>query len=651
MQIQTILDHIDSGYMALPEFQRGYVWSREQVRGLFQSLYRRHPVGSLLVWATEAAGADHRGDGELAPGVVKLLLDGQQRITSLYGVIRGKPPKFFDGNAKAFTGLRFHLETETFGFYQPVKMRDDPLWIDVTKLMKEGIAGFGEYMKKIAQMPDKQEETGRYFDSLSRLFAIREIEMHIDEVTGTDKTVDVVVEIFNRVNSGGTKLSKGDLALAKVCADWPQAREIMKGKLQTWKDAGYDFKMEWLLRSVNTVLTGKAQFLHLHDQSAEAVKQALERTVGHIDAVLEMISSRLGLDHNRVFFGRYAVPVMVRFLDKFFDSSDLVARDRLLFWYLQSGMWGRFSGSTESVIDRDIAVLEKSDGNLLELIEQLRLSHGGLRVEPGHFHASGLGGRFYPLIYMMTRMGEALDWGTGKQLKIGTQGRTSALDVHQIFPKSQLYEHEFASAQVNAIANFCFLTRETNFTINDRLPEDYFSEVEARHPGALKSQWIPDDRGLWKIDAYLDFLEARKALLAEEANRILGSLMHDREDVLEGAPSRQQDSRVPGGISTKAEEEDLEALNAWMVERGFAPGEIQWDYSDPSTGNQKAVFDLVWPEGVQEGLSGPVAVLLNETADVLTLASEAGLRPFTSVDAFKRYVENELLGGHEIAAE
>src|SRR5262245_31966517 len=130
MKISTILDHIDSGHMALPEFQRGYVWNRDQVRGLFDSLYRRHPVGGLLVWATEPKTATHRGDGPLAAGVVKLLLDGQQRMTSLYGVVRGKPPKFFDGNAQPFTGLRFHLETEAFGFYQPLKMQDDPLWID-----------------------------------------------------------------------------------------------------------------------------------------------------------------------------------------------------------------------------------------------------------------------------------------------------------------------------------------------------------------------------------------------------------------------------------------------------------------------------------------------------------------------------------------
>src|SRR4030095_5551592 len=103
MQIATILDQIDLGSMALPEFQRGYVWNRDQVRGLMSSLYQRHPIGSLLVWVTKTETAHVRGDRSLAPVMVKLILDGQQRMTSLYGIIRGRPPAFFDGNPRAFT--------------------------------------------------------------------------------------------------------------------------------------------------------------------------------------------------------------------------------------------------------------------------------------------------------------------------------------------------------------------------------------------------------------------------------------------------------------------------------------------------------------------------------------------------------------------
>lgn len=162
---------------------------------------------------------------------MKLLLDGQQRITSLYGVARGRPPKFFDGNTQAFTGLRFHLENEAFAFYQPVTMKDDPLWIDVTELLSKGQAGHEAMIEQLAQHPSLGMKAVKYSGRLARLLGIAEIALHNEEVTGADKTIDVVVDIFNRVNSGGTKLSKGDLALAKICADWPEARHVMKAKL------------------------------------------------------------------------------------------------------------------------------------------------------------------------------------------------------------------------------------------------------------------------------------------------------------------------------------------------------------------------------------------------------------------------------------
>ena len=313
MQISLILAQIDNGTFALPEFQRGYVWNREQVRGLFDSLYRRHPVGGLLVWSTQSKSAAARGDGQLAPGIVKLLLDGQQRMTSIYGVLRGRPPAFFDGNAQAFSNLMFHIEREEFAFYQPIKMGGDPLWIDVSDLMRKGVNGLGDFIAALDLPPDK---LGLCVGRLGHLLGIGAINLHIEDVMGEDKSLDVVVDIFNRVNSGGTKLSKGDLALAKICAEWPQARETMKQLLSEWAGKGYNFDLDWLLRSVNTVLTGEARFSFLHDKSAKDIQDALNRAQKGIDAILNMIDGCLGLDHDRVLFGRFAVPVMVRYLDQ-----------------------------------------------------------------------------------------------------------------------------------------------------------------------------------------------------------------------------------------------------------------------------------------------------------------------------------------------
>ena len=646
MKISTILDHIDSGHMALPEFQRGYVWNRDQVRGLFDSLYRRHPVGGLLVWATESKTADHRGDGPLAAGVVKLLLDGQQRMTSLYGVVRGRAPKFFDGNAQAFTGLRFHLETETFAFYQPLKMQGDPLWVDVTELMQKGTAGLGEFVTRLTSVPELSPKVGDYVGRLSRLLGIVEVDLHNEEVTGPDKTLDVVVDIFNRVNSGGTKLSKGDLALAKICADWPNARDTMKAKLREWNKAGFQFNLDWLLRSVNTVLTGEAKFQFLHEKSAEEIQNGLKRAAKHVDTSLNMIGGRLGLDHDQVFFGRFGVPVIVRYLDQRSSPMDMKERDKLLFWFVQAAMWGRFSGSTESFIDQDLAALEGEDGGLDKLLEQLRLWHGGLRAEPGHFTGWSLGARFYPVLYLLTRMGESRDWATGLPLKANLLGKMSRLEVHHIFPKAQLYKRKFKRPEVNALGNFCFLTKDTNLDISDRLPEDYFPKVEQAHPGALASQWIPTDPALWKIENFREFLDARKALLAAELNRRMEELLHGDTRWLAGPTAAvSATSTVTGGITSEEEEEQLEAINDWMEEMGLSRGMLAYDFADAATGEQRAVFDLAWPSGIQEELSQPVAVLLNESADTIGIASQAGYRCFTSSEEFRRYVSNDILVG------
>lgn len=643
MKISTILDYIDSGHMALPEFQRGYVWNRDQVKGLFDSLYRRHPVGSLLVWATESQTAEHRGDAILAAGTVKLLLDGQQRITTLYGVVRGCAPKFFDGNQQAFTGLFFHLETENFSFYMPLKMQDDPLWVDVTGLMKMGSAGLGNYVKSLTEKPEYTAKVGEYIGRLSQIVSILDIDLHIEEVTGKEKTIDVVVDIFNRVNSGGTKLSKGDLALAKICAEWPDARDTMKSKLKEWSKSGYSFNLDWLLRSINTILTGEAKFQFLHNKTIGEIQDALKRATNHIDKSLNYIDGRLGIDHDRVLFGRFAIPIMVRFLDKCNGHLDEKNRDKLLFWFVQVGMWGRYSGSVESFLDKDLEALERGNGSLDILLEQLRLWHGGLKVESEHFTGWSLGARFYPVLYMLTRMGEAKDWGTGLPLKSSLLGKMSRLEVHHIFPKAQLYKHKYNRAEVNAVANFCFLTKDTNINISDTLPEIYFEKVERNHPGALASQWIPMDKTLWKIENFRDFLEERKQLLAEEANKRLLELLHGETQWLEGRAKERIPKIVVGSISSEQEENELECLMKWMEERSLFSGIFTYELSNEQNGEQLAVLDLAWPNGIQEGLSEPTAILLNEPPETISLANKNGFRCFTSVLEFKNYVSTEIL--------
>lgn len=360
MKISTILSQIDLGSIALPQFQRGYVWNREQVRSLMYSLYRKYPVGSLLVWVTRAENAKVRGDSEVAPGTVKLLLDGQQRMTTLYGIIMGKPPRFFDGNEKAFTDLYFNLEDEVFEFYAKQKMENKPEWINVTKLMQ---IGAGQAISELLGSQSVTERLKLIVKCINAIDQIKELDLHIEEVSGEDKTVDAVVDIFNRVNTGGTKLSSGDLALAKVCAMWPDARKSMKILLDKWRRAGFSFQLEWLLRCINADLTGKAQFSFLEKKvdSPVVFQEGLKQAEKTIDMLLNLIAARLGLDHDRVLGSRYSMPLMTRYLvQRNYDLGDHRERDKLLYWYIHSFLWGRYAGSTESKLTGILLLLNQT---------------------------------------------------------------------------------------------------------------------------------------------------------------------------------------------------------------------------------------------------------------------------------------------------
>ncbi|RFU39433.1 DUF262 domain-containing protein [Actinomadura logoneensis] len=636
-KLATLLDQIDSGTLLLPEFQRGYVWNRDQVRGLMTSLYRGYPVGSLLIWETEPSvgGAAVRGETVVSSGAKLLLLDGQQRITSLYGVMRGRPPAFFEGDANAFLNLRFNVAEERFEFYAASRMKDDPRWVDVTRLFTDGLTPLISALSTNART---QPHLAEYLSRLTKLHGLLEREFHEEKITGVDKSIDVVVDIFNKVNSGGTKLSKGDLALAKICAEWPPARATMRGHLASWQKAGYErFTLDWLLRNVTAVAKGRAQFTALEKIQAPEFESALQSSADYIGRFLEALAGRLGLDHNRVLLGHYAFPVVSRFLHLnggMFD--DAKQRDRMLFWFVQSGLWGRFAGSVETVLTQDYETLERARragedgiGALIDSVERWR--GGNLTISPHDFDGWSIGSRFYPLLYLLTRVCGARDFGSGLPLHSEMLGKLTSLQMHHVFPKAVLYEAGYQRSQVNAVANFCFLTQETNLKIGMRSPEDYFPQVEAAQPGALASQWIPTDPQLWRIDRYPDFLEARRELLAQAANSFLTELRNGTS-----TSSAPELGRIQ--VSVSDEQPDVRAVQITSMldeleEFGFVAPRLDAEIADPDTGVLLGVAEAFWPDGLQPGQGDPVVLELDpEDTDVARIR-ELGYEVFTSVDS------------------
>ena len=632
-QLDSLLSQIDSGSMLLPEFQRGYVWNRDQVRGLLRSLYLGYPVGGLLVWETETSAEEVRGT-DIVAGNRTLLLDGQQRLTTLYGVVRGKPPKFFEGDQNSFLGLRFNVEDETFEFYSPAKMKGDPTWIDVTKLFQE--EGLKPFIDQFSD-PKYKERFPEYLKRLSDLSNIVKREFHLEKIVGRDKTTDVVVDIFNRVNSGGTKLSKGDLALAKISAKAPDLRNQMRSELAVWEKNGFDFNLDWYLRNINAVATGKALFSYLDEVPITDFKKSLDSSTKYLNLLLNLISSRLGLDHARVLMGRFALPVLALYLNenggKFPTKKDA---DKALYWYIHVGLWGRFAGSTESMLAQDYETLKKS--GLDGLIQELERARGGhLTISANDFKVNTMGSRFYPLLYLLTRVGAAQDLLTGVTLQKQLLGYLSSLQVHHIFPKKVLRDAGFKRGEINAVANFCFLTQESNLIISKREPKDYFKQV-IKEAGieALESQWIPLDKKLWEIQNYREFLEARRDLLADASNTFLDSLLSGK-----AAELTLPRLSAPQDDDADARKAEIDNLIEELAEYGVVEPLTEVEIFHPETQELLTIAEAYWPDGLQPGMGEPVLLELDEKDVDKEKLDDLEIRVFYTIKKLKKFVMDQ----------
>jgi len=381
------------------------------------------------------------------------------------------------------------------------------------------------------------------------------------------------------------------------------------------------------------------------DVTADEFGDGLRKAEKSIDFFLNLVASRLGLDHDRVLASRAAFPLLSRYFwqrgGRLVDSAE---RDRLLYWYIQTMLWGRYAGSTETVLNQDLEQIENLDGAFTRLIAQFRQSRSDLRVVPEDFAGWSKGARFYPMLYMLTRVRRALDWETGVELSALTLGKFTDLHVHHIFPKARLYAAGYSRTEVNALANFTFLTAETNIRVSDRLPKEYLAEFAAKDESLISSHWIPLDPSLWQIERYRDFLAARRELIAEEANRFLDSLV--KGAVPEGPEMTSILEReivsIPGGVTDGDEEALLGEVNAWVEEQGLPRGELSFELT-AEDGALLGVLDLAWPSGLQEGLSDPATLLIDEEPKLEEIVNQAGYRFFTDVSLFKEYVEREIL--------
>ena len=238
-KISEVLHSIDNGEYTIPEFQRGYVWNSKQVKSFFKSLYLGYPSGSFLIWKTKDPSKIRGTVQESNSAFHQLILDGQQRLTTIYTIFRGATPDWYEG-VSLRTDLYFNLETEEFEYYMQKKMSSNLEWVNVSDFLRKG--GISAFITEIQALDDEKRD---YFQgkltTLIKLGAIQDYSYYIKEITITE--IDRVVEIFNLVNKTGTTLNESDLALAIITSNWPEAKDRFREASDEYVKYNYDFKI------------------------------------------------------------------------------------------------------------------------------------------------------------------------------------------------------------------------------------------------------------------------------------------------------------------------------------------------------------------------------------------------------------------------
>ena len=527
--IENLLGEISHGEILLPEFQRGYIWSRDQVRGLMQSLYQKYPTGHLLTWRTYKP-SPVRGAHSTVNGHSTLLLDGQQRLTTLYVLFRGEAPLFYEGESLYFD-LHFNMQTEEFRFYQKSRMENNPAWIGVHEFLSDGLTNILEKIETFDN--DRREMIQQNLARLSRLEAVRGYTYTVDQVSGDEFSVDQVVEIFNRVNSRGTPLTKADLALAHVCSIWPEARDELRAFSAKMGDDGFGVNLGFLVRCVAGVATGsvvlEGTFMRTPATELQSAWHKVQPAFEHLVGVLRhqaFIGNLSDLPTDNVL-----VPVTV-FLarhDGVFPSEAI--KNSFIRWLYLAGLWGRYSGSTETKLQQDVVLVTGNDLDPTHELESTILrERGRVTLEEGDLDRAGISSAAALLSHVVARSRGALDWFTGTRIYDSATGKSHGAERHYIFPRAILNNAGMTdSKRINEVANRAILCQKPTNSQRKASPADYLSEIDRDVPGALEAQSVPVDSNLWDPERFLEFLTVRRRLLAKAMNEFVEGWLPDIE--------------------------------------------------------------------------------------------------------------------------
>ena len=534
MSIKALLGLIEANDIAIPEIQRPFVWKRAQVRDLMDSLYKGYPTGYIILWKNPDVKLK---DGRMSAGK-KIVIDGQQRITAMMTAIAGRTvldSDFEETQIKIafnpFAALDYELngneEAEIFAVATPAHSKSKNWIPDISKIFETNFSSWTFIPQYIQNNPEIAGEDLQRI--LNRLRGIESTQIGVIDLS-EKLELDVVTDIFIRINSKGTALSQGDFVMSKMAADEKYGGMILRKLIdyfahlavkpqyyshianhdQEFASTEHLKQIAWLRNDTETVYDPgcddviRVAFMHVFKRARlaelvqllsgrdfetreykediaahtfEGMYKGVENFVNEYNFKQFMqtirgagfISPKM-ITSNMALDFAYALFLMLQ-------ESDVPVADRKRIvqkWYVLSILTQRYSASPESAFAKDLKVIsEVGIPQALKNIEDATLSDNfwNVALVQNLSYASSLNPTYLTYLAAQVRKVESsLLSNTPVSELINFGG-----DVHHIFPKKYLMEHGFDRTQYNQTANYAYLDTPVNISIGKKAPKDYFS--------------------------------------------------------------------------------------------------------------------------------------------------------------------------------
>jgi hypothetical protein len=532
MKISTILDKIDENQLFVPAFQREYVWKRDDAKQLLDSLIKQYPTGTMLTWETNAPPelkGPYKYDAK--QGAVRILLDGQQRVTTLYMLIRGKIPPYY--TAAEITndtrGLHVNVETRELEYYSQRKMENDTRWQNITAIFQKTVRAKDIYR----DLEQKGETVDRAREDLidDNMQAIQNIlDRDFPEQTIPIKaSIREAIDIFYKVNASGVALTDAELALAQISGYWPQARDIFKKRLATLAEVGFVFKLDFIVYVLLGCLYHMGSDMRkLHgSENNQKLKDAWDRLDKQVlDYVISLLRSTAYVDHTEEINSIYAlVPIIVYCFDKNGQHLSDVEIRKMVKWFYYSQVRTRYVSQLPQKLDRDLRIVSESQNPFDELLSAIA-EERRLPIAAEEFEGRAISHPLFGLMRWYFKKRGAVCFSTGLAIR-QTMGKKYQMENDHIFPYSKLEKIGYGKgnrvkyALAQELTNRAILTQSANRTKSNADPDGYLKSVQNKFPNALALQCVPTDQSLWALANYELFLKTRRDLLTKELNAFL----------------------------------------------------------------------------------------------------------------------------------